>query len=257
MASIYDIDQNKLIENVAVELKKMPELKPPAWAPFVKTGTFKERPPVKPDWWYFRAASILRKLYKMGPIGTSKLRTLYGGKKDRGMRPEIFRKGSGSIIRKALQQLEKAGLAAQVEKPEKGRHKGRIITPKGKSLLDKTATQIQHATPKPVTPKPVKKPVKVKKVAKKEAKVEEKPEAKEIIVEKEKTAEKEPKKPKKEEVVVEKEQKETKTVEKEKSTEEKKPKEEVIAEKEEKALKEELKEIKELTEEVMKKEITK
>ncbi|MBN2111795.1 40S ribosomal protein S19, partial [Candidatus Woesearchaeota archaeon] len=97
------------------------------------------------DWWYVRAASILRKVSMLGPVGVSKLRTLYGGKKDRGMKPEKFMKGSGNIIRKALQQLEKAGLAKQAEK---GTHKGRVITPKGKSLLDKAAVKIQKSSPK-------------------------------------------------------------------------------------------------------------
>ena len=231
MASIFDVDQNALIENVAAELKKIPDMKAPQWSVFCKTGAFKERPPVKPDWWYTRAASILRRIYMSGPIGVSKLRTLYGGKKNKGMAPERFYKGSGSIIRKALQQLEKAGLAKQPEKVEKGRHKGRVITPKGKALMDKAATAIQHSMPRAVEPKtqiPAKKHAKEKKEAKPEEKKEVKKEAKEIVVEKSK-------KPRKEgEAIAEKE---------------KKPK------KEQKALKQEMEEVKELTEEVAKKEI--
>jgi small subunit ribosomal protein S19e len=145
MASIYDVPQNELIERAAEELKKVKEVQPPAWASFAKTGSSKEMPPSRKDWWHVRAAAVLRKLYKQGPIGVSKLRTYFGGKKNRGMKPEKFYRGSGNIIRKVLQQLEKAGLAAQVEK---GVHKGRSITPKGKSLLDKTATQIQKSLPK-------------------------------------------------------------------------------------------------------------
>ena len=169
MASIFDVNQNELIEKVAEELSKIPEMKAPEWAVFVKTGVHKERPPLKKDWWFMRAASILRKIHMKGPIGVSKLRTLYGGKKDRGVAPEKFRRASGNIIRKALQQLENAGLAKQAEK---GIHKGRVITPKGKSLLDKAATQIQKSSPKPAQveekkpePKPeVKKEVKAEKV---------------------------------------------------------------------------------------------
>ncbi len=54
------------------------------------------------------------------------------------MRPEHARPGSGSILRKALQQLEKAGLVKTV----KGR--GRMITDKGKSLLDSIAAEIKR-----------------------------------------------------------------------------------------------------------------
>lgn len=139
MATIYDVDPTKLIEQAAKELKKIAEIKPPVWACYVKTGRHKERPPVKPDWWYIRSASVLRKVYKLGPIGVSKLRGHYGGKPNRGFKPEHFYKGSGNITRKILQQLEKAGFLA---KETKKVHKGRTITPKGKSFLDKIATRM-------------------------------------------------------------------------------------------------------------------
>ena len=84
MASIYDVNANELIEKVAEELKKISEIKPPAWASYVKTGVHKQRPPVEADWWFMRTAAILRSIYRLGPVGVSKLRTKYGGKKDRG-----------------------------------------------------------------------------------------------------------------------------------------------------------------------------
>jgi small subunit ribosomal protein S19e len=105
----------------------------------------KERVPVDKDWWYLRTASVLRTVYRLGPIGVSKLRTKYGGKKNRGVKKEHFFKGSGNILRKSLQQLEKAGL---IKFTDKGIHKGRIITPKGKAFLDKIATSIQTQKPK-------------------------------------------------------------------------------------------------------------
>lgn len=134
--AVYDTEINKLIEKTALELKKMDTIKPLEWSKFVKTGPFKQRTPEDPDWWYFRAASILNKVYKYGPIGVNKLRTKYGGKKNRGHKPERFFKGSGNLIRKILQQLEKAELIA---KTEKGVRKGKVVTPKGRSFLDKLA----------------------------------------------------------------------------------------------------------------------
>ncbi|HLG23816.1 MAG TPA: 30S ribosomal protein S19e [Candidatus Nanoarchaeia archaeon] len=139
MATIYDVESQQLIEKTAEELKKIPEIKAPEWAAFVKTGMHKTRAPLKEDWWYMRAASVLRTVYRLGPIGTEKLRTKYGGKKNRGVRKEHTYKGSGSILRKSLQQLEKAGFVKFVEK---GVHKGRIVTPKGKSFIDKIATKL-------------------------------------------------------------------------------------------------------------------
>ena len=145
MTTMYDVDAQELISKAAEELKKVPEIKAPSWAQFVKTGMHKERPPVNEDWWYARAASVLRAVYRYGPVGVSKLRAKYGGRKNRGVKKEHFYKGSGNILRKALQQLEKAGF---VKFAEKGVHKGRLITPKGKSFLDKIATRIHGVKPK-------------------------------------------------------------------------------------------------------------
>ncbi len=134
--SILDVPQNALIEKVAEKLKTVDSIKPPEWAAFVKTGVHKERQPLRDDWWYMRSASVLRTLLN-GPIGVSKLRVKYGGRKNRGFKPEAFRRGSGNILRKIFQQLEKAGFAKQ----NKEGHKGRVITPKGISLLEKTAQE--------------------------------------------------------------------------------------------------------------------
>ncbi|HLG23504.1 30S ribosomal protein S19e [Candidatus Woesearchaeota archaeon] len=145
MPTMYDVDAQELVEKAAEELKKIPEIKPPEWATFVKTGVHKELPPVKNDWWYVRAASVLRTVYRLGPVGVSKLRTKYGGRMNRGVKKAHFFKGSGNILRKALQQLEKAGF---VKFAEKGVHKGRVVTPKGKSFLDRIASQINGSKPK-------------------------------------------------------------------------------------------------------------
>lgn len=137
--AMYNVEPTELVEELAKELQKIEFIKPPAWASFAKTGAHRERPPARDDWWYLRVASILRKVRLKGPIGVSKLRTLYGGKQHRGYAPERFRKGSGNIIRKILQQLEKAEL---LKKEEKKLHKGRIITPKGIKLMDDVAKRI-------------------------------------------------------------------------------------------------------------------
>jgi small subunit ribosomal protein S19e len=139
MTHILAVDSNELINQTAEELKKQKLVEPTEWAKFVKTGHHKERLPDSPDWWYYRSAAILRSIAKLGPVGTQKLRTKYGGKKNRGHKPERFYKASGSIIRKILQQLETGEL---IKKDEKGAHKGRVLTGKGVSLMDKIAVQI-------------------------------------------------------------------------------------------------------------------
>jgi len=140
---IFNVPQDQLIEKTAEELKKLIHM--PSWALFVKTGAHKEKPPVDNDWWYIRSAAVLRKVYFLGPIGVSKLRIKYGGKRNRGYKPEKFYKGSGSIIRKVLQQLEEAKL---VKQETIGKHKGRVITPKGTSVLFSVAKRMGGYVPK-------------------------------------------------------------------------------------------------------------
>jgi small subunit ribosomal protein S19e len=132
MVTVYDVDPTELIKETAKALKEQ-KISVPAWVPFVKTGAHNERPPVDRDWWYTRCAAVLRTIAIRGPVGTSKLRTKYGGKKNRGVKPECHYKGSGSVIRHAMQSLELLGLVAQNKDVL---HKGRIATAKGIKLLD-------------------------------------------------------------------------------------------------------------------------
>ncbi len=135
---IDTIDVNLLIQGVAKKLKQ--EIEMPEWAHYVKTGANKQRPPVDDDWWFYRAAAILRTVDNKGPIGVSKLRIKFGGKKNRGMKPEHFFKGSGKIIRLILQQLEEKGYLTKSDTV----HKGRVITNKGKSLLYSTSKELSN-----------------------------------------------------------------------------------------------------------------
>lgn len=185
MTNIHDVDATDLIQAAAIELSKMPEMAPPVWATFVKTGVSKERPPSQNDWWYVRAASVLRTVYLKGPTGVSKLRTKYGGRKNRGVAPDRTVKGAGNIIRKILQKLE---ILDFVKQGKVGAHKGRMITPKGISFLAKISSGIAKTAVKPAIKKEVKpakesavkapkkevKPAEVKKAEKSEEKPQKK-----------------------------------------------------------------------------------
>jgi small subunit ribosomal protein S19e len=138
--TIYDVPTEELIQVVAVELKKFNKITPPEWASYVKTGSFKQHAPQDPDWWFIRCASLLRKVYVSGPIGTSHLRKEYGGLRRGRNRPEKFTKASGAVIRKALQQLESEALISSSRN-------GRTITAKGRSLLDKLSSTVKAKYP--------------------------------------------------------------------------------------------------------------
>jgi len=140
MTRVFNVDQSKLVEKTAEELKKLDTLKKPVWANFVKTGVAKERPPIENDWWYKRAASILRKIYVFNLMGVNRLKVKYSSRKNNGHKPEHTHNASGKIIRTILQQLEKSELIKQAE--IKGK-KGRTLTPKGKSFLDKIAQNVK------------------------------------------------------------------------------------------------------------------
>ncbi len=137
MVTIFDVNSGDLIEETANELKRKKLVEAPEWSAFVKTGSHKDRVPSQEDWYYLRCASILRKLYKKGPVGVSRLRIIYGGRKNRGHKTEHFRKSGGKIIRSALQQLENAELVKKAEKKQ-----GREITSKGISFLDNLALKV-------------------------------------------------------------------------------------------------------------------
>lgn len=142
MVTVYDVPPEKLIAKAAAQLRTIETIKVPDWAEFVKTGRHTEKAPVQNDWWYTRSASVLRKVFLKGPIGTSRLAGEYGGFADRGSKPNRAVKGSRAIARRCLIQLEQAGLISKDQK------NGRIITAKGQALLDAAAKQAYDETHK-------------------------------------------------------------------------------------------------------------
>ena len=132
MTNVRAIEPGKYNKLLAEAIKKIPEFKKPEWVDFVKTGAQKARPNVEEDFWQKRAASILRQLYLHGVVGVQRLRSRYGGRKDRGMRPPEFVRAGGKIIRVILQQSDSAGLTEKI----KGKKSGRQLTQKGRELLE-------------------------------------------------------------------------------------------------------------------------
>jgi len=134
---IQEVPPGSIVKELSEELKKLEAIRPPEWSYYVKTGAHKERPPEQPDWWYMRAASMLFRIYRDGPVGVSRLRTYYGGRKKRGSAPEHFHKAGGKILRTILQQLERAGFVIKTER------EGRKITPKGAKIIEKISANIK------------------------------------------------------------------------------------------------------------------
>ena len=135
--SVYDFNQQEYNLKLAEAIKKIPEIKIPEWSEFVKSAPGKERPIEEPDFWQKRTASIMKQFYKMKIVGVGRLRTKYGSKKNRGYKPEKFKKAGGKIIRTILQQLDKAGFTEMTKSPKgiRGRS-GRQLTQKGKTFME-------------------------------------------------------------------------------------------------------------------------
>lgn len=139
MVTLYDVPVDAFLSTLAETLSS--QIEPPEWSEFAKSGPDRELPPEQDNFWSVRAASILRTVAIEGPIGVERLSTIYGGGKAGSNRyrvaPVHHVSGSGKIIRTILQQLETADL---LEKPPNSI--GRIVSPKGQSLLDKTAGEV-------------------------------------------------------------------------------------------------------------------
>jgi small subunit ribosomal protein S19e len=132
MSAVKTIAAGKYNHLLASELKNHKEFKEPEWIFFVKSGHGRQRPIEDENFWHNRAASILRQIYLRGTVGVERLRSRYGGRKNRGKQPAHFAPASGKIIRLILQQAESAQLLTKSETNKKGR----ILTEKGKKLLE-------------------------------------------------------------------------------------------------------------------------
>ena len=136
MANVYDVKSSDIVRLAAERLKD--KIEKPAYVDFVKSGPNKERVPQDVNFFYVRSASILRQVYINGPIGVSRLRTRYGSRKEHVVHKRHHMRAGGSVIRDALQGLERL-------KYVKNTKKGRVITPQGKSFMDKIAKELNNA----------------------------------------------------------------------------------------------------------------
>ncbi len=145
MVTLYDVPADEFIDELADRLED--RIEQPAWAEFIKTGANRELPPQNDDFWYVRAASLLRKVSMRGPIGVERLAVAYGGKKRGTNRYSVAKaqNGSGSkkLIRVILQQLEEEGFV------ETAKGEGRRITGEGQSFLDETAGDVLESLDRP------------------------------------------------------------------------------------------------------------
>src|SRR3989304_587288 len=116
MTTVYDVPPGLLIDRVKDHLQKEGKIKPPEWAAFARTGAHTEKAPTQSDWFYRRTAAVLRKVYLLGPVGSTRLAAEFGGRRDDGSAPYHPVRGSRSIARETMQQLQAAGYLTKAQK---------------------------------------------------------------------------------------------------------------------------------------------
>ncbi|MDR3395613.1 MAG: 40S ribosomal protein S19 [Parasulfuritortus sp.] len=118
---------------------------------FVKTALHKELAPYEANWFFIRAAAIARRVYlENRGVGVKTLRTIFGSNQRNGTVSSHRHIADGKIIRYCLKQLGKMGFVDLVitqAEDETGKTvqiatKGKRVTKKGRSEMDKIATQI-------------------------------------------------------------------------------------------------------------------
>lgn len=146
MVTLYDVPAEALLEALADRLED--RLDEPDWLAFTKAGVDREFPPVEPDFYHTRAASVLRRIAIDGPVGIDRLSTYYGGAKEGSNRYGTSRTvrvdGSRKLLRSIVQGLEEADL---VERPPNG--EGRVVSPEGRSFIDGVAGDVLEDLDRP------------------------------------------------------------------------------------------------------------
>ena len=140
--TVLDVPSNKFINQLASHFKEKNVIKLPKYALLVKTSKSNDCEPINPDYIYYKAAAICRKLYvtKSKNIGVGSLRSMFSKKQRRGCQPPKTFRAGGKIIRELVGQLKTAGLVANYGKKEDESNNGLFLTKNGRSELDKIAS---------------------------------------------------------------------------------------------------------------------
>mmetsp|Transcript_33595 Transcript_33595/g.24630 ORF Transcript_33595/g.24630 Transcript_33595/m.24630 type:complete len:149 (+) Transcript_33595:35-481(+) len=136
--TVRDVPAAKFIAAYADVLKNNDKFIVPKWVDTVKTGVHKELAPYDPDWYYIRAAAVIRKIYLRPGTGVGALQKRFGGAYRRGARPSVHQDAASGIIRSVLRSFDELKLT---EETEKG---GRKISRTGQQALDLVAHQVAY-----------------------------------------------------------------------------------------------------------------
>ena len=140
--TVLDVPSAQFINALASFFKEKNIIKIPKYAPLVKTSKAHDCEPINPDYIYYKAAAICRKLYlaKSKNIGVGSLRSMFSKKQRRGSQPPKTFRAGGKIIRDLVIQLKAKEYIDNYGKNEDESDHGLHLTRTGRSELDKIAS---------------------------------------------------------------------------------------------------------------------
>ena len=140
--TVFDVPANKFINELAAFFKEKNIIKLPKYAPLVKTSRSNDCEPINPDYIFYKAAAIARKLYatKSKNIGVGSLRVMFSKKERRGSQPPKTFRAGGKIIRDLVIQLKNAKYIENYGGKDDETNSGLYLTKSGRSQLDKIAS---------------------------------------------------------------------------------------------------------------------
>ena len=136
-ATLRDVNAWRWIKACAAHLKQEGKLFVPRCAEIVKTSHGRDRAPQNNDWYYIRAAAVLRAIYLRPGTGYGGLSKRFGIKKNRGSRPEITTRAARGLLHWACRSLEGLKLV------KKGKESGHVLTPEGRKRVDTIAFNVR------------------------------------------------------------------------------------------------------------------
>ena len=136
-ATMRDVSAYKWIRAMAAHLKQSGKLFVPNCTELMKQSHGNQRAPENPDWYFYRAASVLRHVYIHPGTGYGGLGKAFAIKKNNGSRPEKTVKATRGLLHWVCRSLEGLKLIA------KGKAKGRVLTREGRRKADAIAFNVK------------------------------------------------------------------------------------------------------------------
>ncbi|KAL0229959.1 hypothetical protein PCE1_003523 [Barthelona sp. PCE] len=139
MPGLKQVTADQFIQACGLHLKNANILELPTEITYIKSAPGRELGPQDPDWFFKRAAAILRRVYIQPGIGLGGFAKYFGAKARNGHARNHGALAARGVIRRIIQNFEKAGLIEQSTK-------GRVLSSEGRRVCDTVATNILKKT---------------------------------------------------------------------------------------------------------------